>query len=105
MGVNPATGNTITEAPKSSAGGVTRVATSTTSVQLLGANPARLAGTVIINESSGTLKIKYGATASGTDYSYPILPSGIWEMPYAYTGRIDGVLSGGTGFAQITELT
>ena len=88
-----------------SAGTLSSVASSATSVLLLAANPNRL-GVVVVNESTATLYIKYGATASLTSYTYSIAPGATWEMPTrAYSGQIDAIWSAANGNARVTELT
>lgn len=90
---------------KTAAAVVSRVPASATSVTIFADNPDRI-GAVVHNESLATLLIKYGATASATDYSYPIGPGETWEMPARpfYTGVIDGIWDAATGAAQCTEL-
>jgi hypothetical protein len=80
------------------------VAGSATSVTLLSANSSRR-GAVINNDSTATLYVKMGATASTTSYSYKMLTDDILEIPYGYTGVIDGIWASATGNARITELT
>lgn len=83
---------------------VTRVATSTASAQLLALTGGRK-GALIYNDSTGKLYVKFGTTASLTDFTFRLDPGGIYEMTVVYTGRIDARLDAGTGNAQITELT
>lgn len=80
------------------------VAGSATSVSLLASNTSRL-GATIYNDSTALLYLKLGATASTTSYSLQIAPYGYYEIPYAYTGAIDGIWSSATGNARISELT
>lgn len=84
---------------------VSRVTANAASVTIFADNPDRL-GAVIVNESLATLYIKYGATASLTDYSYQLGPGATWEMPARpfFTGVIDGIWDAATGAAQCTEL-
>lgn len=83
---------------------VTSVAASVASVNLLAANANRL-GLVINNEGTSTLFVKMGAAASPTSYTARIPARGYWEMPFSYTGVIDGIWSVANGNAVITELT
>lgn len=82
---------------------VSRVATSTGSAQLAAANPLRRA-LVVFNDSNKNLYVKYGLVASETSFTRFLgsgdtltIPGGEW------TGRVDGILNGGSGFAQVTE--
>lgn len=78
---------------------------SASSVTLLAANTDRR-GLLLVNDSTATLYLKYGATASTTSYSVKMEPGSYWEMPRPiYTGRIDGIWSAANGAARITELS
>lgn len=84
---------------------LTNVNDSATSVTLLSANTSRL-GAMIANDSTESLYVKYGTTASVTSFSVLISPGGYHEVPFGYTGRIDGIWSAdGAGAARMTELT
>ena len=89
---------------KAGTAAITRVATSNASASLLVANANRL-GATIVNDSGHKLYIKFGATASTTSYTVLVPAAGYYEVPFDYTGAIDGILDSGTGNAQITELT
>lgn len=86
----------------------TSVANSITTVSLLASNANRL-GATIFNEDTvstgATLKVKLGATASATSFTVAIVAQGYYEVPFGYTGAIDGIASAATGSARITELT
>jgi hypothetical protein len=88
----------------SSTGTQTSVASSATNVTLLAANLARR-GATIYNDSTKTLYVKMGATASATSYAVQLGSGGYWEVPFGYTGIIDGIWSTANGNARITELT
>ena len=87
-------------------GTVTSINDAATSTTLLASNTSRL-GATFFNESTSTLYLKCGATASTTSYTTQIDPSGYWELPQpAYTGVIDGIWSAdASGAARITEFT
>lgn len=72
----------------------------TTSVQLLAASPTRKEA-VIQNDSSATLYVKFGATASPADYSARLNTNDM--LTTEYRGRIDGVWTVATGNARVTE--
>ena len=82
------------------------VADSASSATLLASNTSRL-GATIENDSSARLYVKLGATASTTSYSVSLDQYGYYEVPFGYTGRIDGIWASdpGDGGARITELT
>lgn len=95
----------VTQAAPATAGTLSNVASSATSVQLLAANPDRK-GVAIFNDSTQVLKIKYGTAASATSFTYEIPAAGTWNMPFPiYTGIIHGIWAAANGNARITELT
>mgnify|MGYP001577189960 CR=1 FL=1 len=85
---------------------VTTVADNAASVTLLAANANRL-GAVIFNDSSAALFLKLGATASSTSYTVRLTQYTGYEVPFAYTGVIDGIWASdpNDGAARIVELT
>lgn len=84
---------------------LTNVASSASTTSLLASNANRL-GVILFNDSTSTLYLKYGTTASTTSYTYSIEAGGTWEMLNPlYTGAIDGIWSSANGNARITELT
>lgn len=86
---------------------LSNVAQNAASVTLLAANANRL-GAIIYNDSSGnaTLYVKFGATASLTSFTYALVRGASLDVPFDYTGIIDGIWSAaGTGAARGTELT
>ena len=85
----------------STSAAVTRIAGAITSVTLLAANTARKQA-IIINDSTSVLYVKYGATASNTDFTFIVLAGGSLIID-DYTGRLDGIWSTATGSAQLTE--
>jgi len=98
-------GNTIVGAPPSDTTNVTSVAASVTNVTLLSANTKRRGATIWNESNASTLFVKLGSTASASSYTAQVYPSGYYEVPYEYTGRIDGIWSLASGNARITELT
>ncbi len=75
------------------------------SATLLASNANRL-GATIWNDSTAVLYVKFGTTASATDCVVKLIADGYYEVPFGYTGRIDGVwASDASGAARITELT
>lgn len=98
----------VISTPKPSANAaVTNVASNAANVTLLAANAARLGATIFNNALSGNLYAKCGATATTTtSFTVKIVPGAYWEVPFAYTGQIDGIwdTADGNG-AVISELT
>lgn len=84
---------------------LTNVNDAATNATLLSANSSRM-GFSIFNDSTSTLYMKFGTTASSTSYSVRIDPYGYYEMfgHGVYTGRIDGIWSvDSSGAARVTE--
>ena len=80
------------------------VVSSASSVTLLAANTSRF-GAMIFNDSTAVLYVKLGATASATSYTVKMDAGDYFEVPYEYTGIIDGIWASATGSARITEVT
>lgn len=83
----------------------TTVADSATNVTILASNANRL-GATIENDSSAVLYLKLGATATTTSYSARLVQYSYYEVPFNYTGIIDGIWASdpGDGAARVTEL-
>lgn len=80
------------------------VNSSATNVILLASNSSRL-GATVYNDSTAILYIKMGATATTSDFTLKLFPSSYWEVPFGYTGEIDGFWVSVNGHARIDELT
>ena len=83
---------------------ITRVATSTTTAALAALNANRKA-CIIVNESAAVLYVKFGATATATDYTYAVAAGGTLELPQPiYCGLVHGILAAGAAAssAQVT---
>jgi hypothetical protein len=74
------------------------------STSILASNANRL-GATIYNEGSAICYMKLGSTASTTSYTLQIASGGYYEIPFGYTGAIDGITSSGTAQLRVTELT
>lgn len=82
---------------------VTSVADTASSTTLIAANTAAKER-IIQNDSSSILYVKFGTTASASDYTMKLSTDDV--LTTAYTGRIDGIWSAdSTGAAKITELS
>lgn len=81
------------------------IASSATNVTLFASNANRL-GATIYNDSTAILYMKLGAAASNTSYTIQLAANGgYYEVPFGYTGIIDGIWSAANGSARVTELT
>jgi hypothetical protein len=96
-------GNAMPVRTVASSSSVNAVSTSGTSATLASASAGRLR-IIVVNDSSATLYVKYGTTASSSDWTVKLAPDSTLDED-AYTGRIDAVLSTGTGTARVTELS
>jgi hypothetical protein len=83
---------------------LSNVASSATSVTLLSANTSRK-GCTIANDSTQILYVKFGTTASTTSYTVKMIADAYYEVPFGYTGRIDGIWASANGNARLTEMT
>lgn len=90
---------------RSSTSNDTSVAASATNVTLLSSNTNRLGASVWNDSTTATLYLKLGTTASTSSYTVQVFPSGYYEVPFGYTGQIDGIWSAAVGNARISELT
>ena len=84
------------------------VTQSSTNVTLQAANTNRLGWTVYNRPTQGAnLFLKFGATASTSDFDVALPANAYYEMPQPlFTGRIDGIWdSTGVGFARVCEWT
>lgn len=95
--------STVLPVPAST-GTVTSVNDTASSTTLLSSSSSRR-GFRIFNDSPQTLYVKYGATASATDFTCRVDPGGYLEED-RYYGRVDGIWAADAGgAARITELT
>lgn len=83
---------------------LTNVTSSASSVLLLASNVNRKMA-MFYNDSTSTLYLKLGVTASTTSYTVQLQAGGYYELPSPiYTGEIDGIWSAANGAVRITEL-
>lgn len=85
----------------------TSPANSASSFTVLAANANRLGATIFNDDTAvtgATLKLKLGATASASSFTVEIAPRGYYEVPFGYTGIIDGIASAASGNARVTEV-
>lgn len=83
---------------------VTSVNDAATSATLLSSNASRK-GFRMYNDSTVACYVKFGTTATSTDYTVLLLPGAFLEENH-YSGRVDGIwASDASGAMRITELT
>lgn len=84
---------------------LTNVSASASNVQLLASTAGRR-GAMFVNDSTASLYMKFGTTATTSSFTVKVGPGGYYEMPLPiYTGQIDGIWSAANGAVRITELT
>lgn len=83
---------------------VTVITADTTSQQVVALNALRK-GLTIFNDSTASLYLKFGTTASSSSYTVKMAAGSYYEVPFYYTGRIDGIWSAVNGDAKVTEVT
>ena len=81
---------------------VSSVGASATSVTVLASNSARR-GTTIYNNSVETLYLKFGTTASVSDFTVILYPQQSYNLPSTFAGRLDGIWTAASGAALVTE--
>lgn len=80
------------------------VGSSATNVTLLASNANRL-GATVYNDSTQILYLKLGATASATSHTLQMAAASYYEVPFWYTGNIDGIWASANGSARLVEVT
>lgn len=95
----------ITKETRSATPSQTSVNDTASSTTILASNANRL-GATVYNDSTAVLYLKLGATASTTSFTVAMAAASYYEVPFGYTGVIDGIwASDASGAARITELT
>ena len=79
------------------------VASSATNVTLFAANEQDN-GRTVFNDSTAVLYLKFGATASTSDYTVQIAAGGYYEFPGQplYDGQVDALWASANGNARLT---
>ena len=83
---------------------ISSVNSSASNVTLLSANSNRR-GAAIYNASTAVLYVKFGTTASTSSFTVKMAADSYYEVPFGYTGRIDGIWASANGAALVTEFT
>lgn len=60
---------------------------------------------MIHNDSTAILYVKFGTTATTSSYTVKMVADAYYEVPFGYTGRIDGIWASANGAARVTEIT
>lgn len=83
------------------------VAASATSVALFADDAdGNVVGRSVHNDSAAVLYLKYGATASTSDFTVIVGAGGLYEFPRpVYNGVVHGIWSSATGNARTTEVS
>lgn len=102
-------GRLIDAPQKSGTGTPTQVASSATAVTILASNAARLGGSVV-NDSTAILYLILSATTPTTAvYTVALAAKGTvgsyYEIPFGYTGIIQGIWATANGNAVVTQYT
>lgn len=82
----------------------TSVSVTNVTTSVLALNVNRL-GATFYNEGTAICYLKLGSTASITSYTIQIASGGYYELPFNFTGAIDGITSASTAQLRITELS
>lgn len=84
---------------------VTPITASATVVTLFSAAGTSRGRRLVFNDASTALYIKFGPTASLTDFTVKVAIGGYYEMPLpTYAGQVTGIWdTGPTGNARLTE--
>jgi hypothetical protein len=96
--------NTVSTKSTSSTSATSSVTVTTSSTQILASNTDRL-GATIFNEAGDICYMKLGTTASLTSYTTQIAIGAYYQIPFGYTGRIDGISPATDITLRVTELT
>jgi hypothetical protein len=105
LAYDPAPAVTTTQSPTAT-NTLTGVSASATSVSLLAANSRRKGATIANSDTSVDLFIRLGASAAAiSSGSYKVMLRGgqYYELPFGWTGAVQGIWRAATGFANVDE--
>lgn len=91
---NPA--SITVQQPSSQVATHTAVDAAITTTPLLAVNLNRK-GATLYNNSTARAYVKLGASASTTDYTFPLEAGGYYETPYGYDGAISAIWTAANG--------
>lgn len=93
---------------RSTVGTPTSIANANTNTALLASNAARKGATIFNDDTVGagaSLNVALGFAASATAFNVVLVPQAYYEVPFGFTGAINGFASAATGNARIVEFT
>jgi hypothetical protein len=99
-----ASGAALVKEQRGASAAVTSVAAAVADTSLLAVNTARM-GAAVYNDSTAVLYLKLGTGASTTSFTARLVPNAYYEVPFNYTGAVNGYWSSATGNARITEVS
>ena len=82
----------------------TNVAGATSSTALIASNTSRL-GASVFNDSTSALYVNLGSAASTTAFVVKLAAASYYEVPFGYTGAVNGIWDTATGSARVCEFT
>jgi len=83
---------------------VASVAAAVADTTLLAANASRM-GAAVFNASTAILYLKLGTGASAASYTVRMTPNAYYEVPFGYSGQINGYWAAANGAALVTQVT
>lgn len=89
---------------KAATGTQTSVASSASNVTLLAASTSRL-GATLYNDSTQVCYVRLAATATSSNFTVKMQPDAYYEVPFGYTGIIDGIWASANGNMRVTQIT
>lgn len=94
----------LIETMKSGTAALTNIAASASNVLFWGNNADRQGG-CIYNDSTATLYLKLGTTASATSFTVLMVGGAYYELPAGYFASVSGIWDSATGSARVTEIS
>ena len=83
---------------------VASVAAAVADTTLLAANASRM-GASVFNASTAILYLNLGTGASAASYTVRMTPNAYYEIPFGYSGQINGYWAAANGAALVTQVT
>lgn len=77
---------------------------SVTTVTLIASNTARL-GATVFNDSTSAMYVNLGSSASTSAFVVKLASMSYWEVPFGYTGAINGIWDTAAGAARVCEMS
>ena len=80
------------------------VSAAVTTTALIASNTSRL-GASVFNDSTSAMYVNLGASASTTAFVVKLAAASYYEIPFGYTGAVNGIWDTATGAARVCEFT